>query len=90
MAPLINIKHDGWQKDFIKSMVLIFMILFLQFITISIILTLAFSYGWKLFQLHVNNVFFKWLICLNHLVEANDKSLVCKLNKAIHGLKQTP
>ena len=65
----------------------------IKHVTIRIILTFALSYGWKLFQLDMNNAF------LNDTLEETvfliqppgfevaDKSLVCRLNKAIYGLK---
>jgi len=60
-------------------------------VTIRIILTIALFYGWKLFQLDVNNVFLNGT--LEEIVfmiqppgfEVADKSLVCRLNKAIYG-----
>ena len=65
-------------------------------VTIRIILTLALSYGWKLFQLDVNNAFLNRILEETIFMkqppgfEVTDKSLVCKLNKAIYGLKQDP
>ena len=66
-------------------------------VTIRIILILALSHGWKLFQLDVNNAFLNGS-SLEEIVfmtqppsfEVANKSLVCKLNKAIYGLKQDP
>ena len=62
-------------------------------VTIWIILTLALSYGWKLFQLDVNNAFLNgtleetvFMIQFPDFEDA-DKSLVCKLNKVIYGLR---
>jgi len=63
-------------------------------VTIRIILTLALSYGRKLFQLDVNNAFLNGTLEENVFMkqppsfEVTDKSLICKLNKAIYGLKQ--
>ena len=65
-------------------------------VTIRIILTLALSYGWKLFKLDVNNAFLNGTLEETILMkqppgfEVTDRSLVCKLNKAIYGLKQDP
>ena len=62
-------------------------------VTIRIILTLVLSYGWKLFQLEVNNAFLNEI--LEEIVfmkqppgfEVTDRSLVRKVNKVIYGLK---
>ena len=62
-------------------------------VTIRIILTLVLSYGWKLFQLDVNNAFLNEI--LEEIVfmkqppgfEVTDRSLVRKVNKVIYGLK---
>nr|KYP67039.1 Retrovirus-related Pol polyprotein from transposon TNT 1-94 [Cajanus cajan] len=65
-------------------------------ITIRIILTLALTNNWNLFQLDVNNAFLNGTLEETiYMVqppgfEAGDKSLVCKLNKALYGLKQAP
>jgi len=65
-------------------------------VTIRIILTLALSHGWKLFQLDVNNAFLNGSLEETIFMtqppsfEVADKSLVCKLNKAIYGLKHAP
>ena len=65
-----------------------------KLITIRVVLTLAISYGWKLFQLDVNNVFLNGFLEETIYMtqpprfEVGDLSLVCKLNKALYGLKQ--
>ena len=65
-------------------------------ITIRVVLTLAVSQDWELFQLDVNNAFLNGLleesVYMNQLAgfEVGGKSLVCKLNRALCGLKQTP
>ena len=65
-------------------------------VTIRVILTLAITHKWPLQQLDVNNVFLNGLLEEELYMaqppgsEYSDKSLVCKLHRAIHGLKQTP
>ena len=65
-------------------------------VTIRLILTLALTNQWKLFQLDMNNAFLNGF--LNEIVymsqppgfKASDPSLVCKLKRALYGLKQAP
>lgn len=65
-------------------------------VTIRIILTITLTNEWNLFHLDVNNAFLNG--SLDETVymtqplgfEAAEKSLVCKLNKAIYGLKKAP
>nr|KYP50090.1 Retrovirus-related Pol polyprotein from transposon TNT 1-94 [Cajanus cajan] len=65
-------------------------------ITIRIIITLALTNNWDLFQLDVNKGFLNGnLEETIYMVQppgfkAGDKTLVCKLNKALYGLKQAP
>ena len=65
-------------------------------VTIRVVLTLALSQGWELFQFDVNNAFLNGLLegyvfmTQPPSFEVADKSLVCKLNKALYGLKQAP
>lgn len=65
-------------------------------VTIRLVLTLALSYNWPINQLDVHNaflhgnseeeVFMKQPLGFEH----SDKTLVCRLEKAIYGLKKTP
>lgn len=63
-------------------------------VTIRIILTLALTFRWDIKQIDINNVFLHGH--LNEEIymlqppgfEASDKSLVCKLNRSLYGLKQ--
>lgn len=65
-------------------------------ITIRIVLTLVLTYGWKIHQLDVHNAFLNGKIEEEIFMrqppgfEHTDRSLVCKLNKALDGLKQAP
>jgi len=65
-------------------------------ITIRLVITLALTNKWDLFQLDANNVFLN-----GHLeetiymqqpqgFESSNRTLVCKLQKAFYGLKQAP
>ena len=61
-------------------------------ITIRLILTLALSNGWPLCQLDVNNVFLCGTLIedvfMQQIVDQSKQTFVCKLHKAIYGLKQ--
>lgn len=65
-------------------------------ITVRIVLTLALTHKWSTKQIDVNNDFLNGF--LEEVVymsqpagfEQGDKSMVCRLNKAIHGLKRAP
>lgn len=65
-------------------------------VTIRIILTLALTYGWFIQQIDINNAFFNGLLQEEiYMMQppgfaTSNKSLVCKLNRALYGLKQTP
>jgi len=65
-------------------------------ITIRLILTLALTNGWDLFQLDVNNAFLNGVLDETvYMVqppgfEHSNKQLVCKLNEVLYGLKQVP
>jgi hypothetical protein len=65
--------------------------------TVRIVLSIAVSRGWTLWQLDVNNVFLQGHLSENvymsqplGFVDIDYPSYVCKLNKAIYGLKQAP
>ena len=61
-----------------------------------LLLTLAVTYGWQLQQLDVNNAFLNGILEEEVYMqqppgfESSTKSMLCKLNKAIYGLKQAP
>ena len=61
-----------------------------------LLLTLAVTYGWQLQQLDVNNAFLNGILEEEVYMqqppgfESSTKSMVCKLNKAIYGLKHAP
>ena len=66
-------------------------------ITIHIVLTLALSHGWPLRQLDVNNAFLHGTLAEDvfmqqpsGFIDRNHPNFMCKLRKAIYGLKQTP
>lgn len=65
-------------------------------VTIWVVLTLALSNNWALKQVDVNNTssmsyWWRMLICHNlQRFTSADRYLVCKLKKAIYGLKQAP
>ena len=65
-------------------------------VTIRVVLTLALSHGWKLFQIDMNNAFLDGLLKEYVFMtqplgfEVAYRSLVWKLNKALYGLKQAP
>lgn len=68
----------------------------IKLVTIRLILSLALTNQWQLIQLDVNNAFLNGL--LNETVymsqppgfQDTNSSLVCKLNRALYGLKQVP
>jgi len=68
----------------------------IKLVTVRILLTLAITHKWKLQQLDVNNVILNGILQEEVFMtqppgfETSNKQLVCKLNKAIYGLKQTP
>ena len=74
-------------------MALIFISPVVKPVTIHIVLTLALSHGWKLFQLDANKTFLNGLLEESVFMtqplgfEVTDRSLVCKFNKALYGLK---
>jgi len=63
-------------------------------VTIRIILTLTLTNGWDLFHLDVNNAFLNSSLDeTDYMIqppgfESSDKSLFCRLNKALYGSKQ--
>nr|KYP40843.1 Retrovirus-related Pol polyprotein from transposon TNT 1-94 [Cajanus cajan] len=65
-------------------------------VTIQVILTLTVTYHWPIKQVDINNVFLNGFLEEDVYImqppglEVSDKTLVCKLNKAIYGLKQAP
>ena len=65
-------------------------------VTIRLIITLALTNKWDLFQLDVNNAFLNGhleetiYMQQSYGFESSDKTLVCKLQKALYGLKQAP
>lgn len=64
--------------------------------TIRIIFTLALTYKWNMQQIDINNAFINGYleedIYMNQPpgFESNDKTQVCKLNRALYGFKQAP
>lgn len=65
-------------------------------VTVRTVLTLALTYKWTIQQLDVHNAFLNGQLHDDVYMAQppgfnnNDKSIVCKLNKAIYGLKQAP
>ena len=65
-------------------------------VTVRILLSLAVTHKWSLQQLDVNNAFLNGILEENIYMsqppgfENSNKQLVCKLNKAIYGLKHAP
>lgn len=61
--------------------------------TIRIILTLALTHKWEIQQIDINNAFLNGTLLEEVYMtqppgfEHHDKTLVCKLNKALYGLK---
>lgn len=65
--------------------------------TIQTILSLDVSNGWKMNQVHVNNTFLQgylteevFMVQQSGFVDQDKKNHVCKLQRAIYGLKQAP
>lgn len=65
-------------------------------VTIRVILTLALTYKWDIQQIDVNNAFLNGILQEEiYMVQppgfvAENKKLVCRLNRALYGLKQAP
>jgi len=59
-------------------------------ISIRIILTLALTYKWSIFQSDVHNAFLNEEVCMVQPAgfEAADTSLVCRVHKVINDLKK--
>jgi len=68
----------------------------IKHVTIRLIITLALTHHWDLFQLDVNNAFLNGTLEQSVYMtqspgfENSDRSLVCQLKKALYGLKQAP
>ena len=65
--------------------------------TIRLLIALATKYHWKLHQLDVKTIFLNdelkeevYLTQLEGFMEQGKEHLVCKLNKALYGLKHAP
>ncbi|KAE8700736.1 4-coumarate--CoA ligase [Hibiscus syriacus] len=70
-----------------------------RFFTINVLLSVAASRGWQVYQVDVNNVFLKgdlheevYMTQPEGFEQTGDrgKKLVCKLQKALYGLRQAP
>lgn len=65
--------------------------------TIRIIITLAVHYNWKIQEIDINNAFLNgdlaetmYMTQPTGFIDSTKPVHVCKLNKALHGLKQAP
>jgi Reverse transcriptase (RNA-dependent DNA polymerase) len=87
-------------KDFTQTYSLDYQEIFIsvaKMSTMRILLSVAINLGWNLFQMNVKNVFLQdtleenvYMTLPPRYENNSNKDLVCKLNKSIYSLKQSP